>query len=453
MPSAEELKAKGNAHFVNKEYKEAIKAYTDAIELDSSNAVLYSNRSAAHLGIGNTNAALKDAEDSLAVEESYTKGFLRKSKALYALGRPAHAEQALKDGLEKFPADPILTQGLKEFYKEEDGDQSKLRGYLPGSPAQNMRDFQSAEGMKMGSPQMFFSLPNDAMRAAWRRGWSDKAREKDAQFEEILKLVLEKGWCRVDALDIAGYTALSHAAGHHPQIELAKILIEHGADPSSKNRMGATPLFTAIMSQELEAIKLLLDAGSDPKAVDYEGASIEQIASATSPKIVAMLHEAANLNQENRNIAPGGNCNNPSCGKAGAMKRGVESMIPTSAVAEMISRAWGIKDGGTMTAEELESRSIDISKSRAKAAKDENMVVKVQVPVTLLPGQRNEMLLYNKSRSFSAHCDGGVGAGRELAALIKAKGIQGAKGYFLGYVEKEGELTLIVDKMLPAQPW
>ncbi|KAL4527495.1 hypothetical protein Ndes2437A_g02656 [Nannochloris sp. 'desiccata'] len=167
MPSAEELKAKGNAHFVNKEYKEAIKAYTDAIELDSSNAVLYSNRSAAHLGIGNTNAALKDAEDSLAVEESYTKGFLRKSKALYALGRPAHAEQALKDGLEKFPADPILTQGLKEFYKEEDGDQSKLRGYLPGSPAQNMRDFQSAEGMKMGSPQMFFSLPNDAMRAAW----------------------------------------------------------------------------------------------------------------------------------------------------------------------------------------------------------------------------------------------------------------------------------------------
>ncbi|KAL4527494.1 hypothetical protein Ndes2437A_g02655 [Nannochloris sp. 'desiccata'] len=217
--------------------------------------------------------------------------------------------------------------------------------------------------------------------------------------------------------------------------------------------MGATPLFTAIMSQELEAIKLLLDAGSDPKAVDYEGASIEQIASATSPKIVAMLHEAANLNQENRNIAPGGNCNNPSCGKAGAMKRGVESMIPTSAVAEMISRAWGIKDGGTMTAEELESRSIDISKSRAKAAKDENMVVKVQVPVTLLPGQRNEMLLYNKSRSFSAHCDGGVGAGRELAALIKAKGIQGAKGYFLGYVEKEGELTLIVDKMLPAQPW
>jgi hypothetical protein len=37
-------------------------------------------------------------------------------------------------------------------------------------------------------------------------------------------------------------------------------------------------------------------------------------------------------------------------------------------------------------------------------------------------------------------------------SLIKGKGSQVA-AYFLGYVEKEGELTLMADKMLPAQDW
>jgi tetratricopeptide (TPR) repeat protein len=543
MSTAEELKTIGNAHFINKEYREAVQAYTDAIGLDKASPVLYSNRSAAHVGNGNAKAALKDAEASLEIDESYTKGFLRKCKALSALGRPAHAEHALKEGFEKFPDDIILIQGLKDFYLEEDGDQSKLRGIFPGSPAQNMRDFQSEQGMKIGTGEMFYSLPHAAFRWALVGDLDSFKKEYDPikhskmrcwgvklpltslivsgaqrfvkgpltpQFEEILKLVLENGWCRVDALDIAGYSALSHATGHHPTLELAKILLEYGADPSSRNRMGATPLFTAIMSQEFEATKLLLDAGSDPKAVDYEGASLQQIAAVASPKIVAMLHEKMNLNQENKDIAPGGNCNNPTCGKPGATRRcgecrlaiycnrdcqkqawkqhkkvcgknntaggsdsndggtagstgtlrlkiygtkGVESMIPSTAVGEMISRAWGLKDGGTMTAAELDAQSIDVSQSTAKAAKEANMVIKVQVPVRLAPGQKNEMLLYNKSRSFQAHCDGGKGAGRELANLIKSKGIQGAKGYFIGYVEKEGDLTVLIDKMLPAQPW
>jgi hypothetical protein len=134
--------------------------------------------------------------------------------------------------------------------------------------------------------------------------------------------------------------------------------------------------------------------------------------------------------------------------------KGYESLIPTSAVAEMISRAWGMKEGGTMTAEDFESRTFDSSESTAKAAKDANMIVKIQVPLFVAPGQKAEMLLYNKSRTFQAHCDGGKGAGKELAELIRRKGIQGAKGYFIAFAEKKkGELTVMVDKMLPAQPW
>lgn len=41
-----QLKEKGNAHFVKKEFREAIQKYTEAIKLDDTNAVLFCNRAA-----------------------------------------------------------------------------------------------------------------------------------------------------------------------------------------------------------------------------------------------------------------------------------------------------------------------------------------------------------------------------------------------------------------------
>ncbi len=34
----------------------------------------------------------------------------------------------------------------------------------------------------------------------------------------------------------AGYTALAHAAGHHPQLELARVLLEFGANVNQPTR-------------------------------------------------------------------------------------------------------------------------------------------------------------------------------------------------------------------------
>lgn len=44
------MQAKGNAAFSSGNYEEAIKFFSEAIELDPSNHVLYSNRSAAEVG-------------------------------------------------------------------------------------------------------------------------------------------------------------------------------------------------------------------------------------------------------------------------------------------------------------------------------------------------------------------------------------------------------------------
>lgn len=310
------------------------------------------------------------------------------------------------------PARPCMPPCLPCRRPQDDGDQRPLRGYLPGSPAQTMRDRQSEFGLKMHSPAALASLPSDAFRHAFlgneadfrcggsthrlhgewpvqrrpwactRRphgcalpaltpcrgraaapaqgllrarqgphparlgaapaphlgrcvgcgawapgaGWDPRSarapvccpgpatlhaqhplragaqRIRSAQgagsgHAAILRAVCEAG-ARVDAVDVAGYTALAHAAGHHPQLDLARVLLEFGADPSRPTRcrgggwrrqprtwssrlparttlhapavtacrlgprpcrLGCVPLQHALMAQELEAVQLLLE--------------------------------------------------------------------------------------------------------------------------------------------------------------------------------------------------
>ena len=48
-------------------------------------------------------------------------------------------------------------------------------------------------------------------------------------------MVIEAG-ARLDARDLAGYTALALATGHHPELELAEALLQAGADPNLQDR-------------------------------------------------------------------------------------------------------------------------------------------------------------------------------------------------------------------------
>ena len=62
VAQANELKDQGNKAFQAKDYDTAIDLFTKAIELDSQNHVLFSNRSAAKAGKKQWAAALEDAE-------------------------------------------------------------------------------------------------------------------------------------------------------------------------------------------------------------------------------------------------------------------------------------------------------------------------------------------------------------------------------------------------------
>lgn len=111
---ASQLKDKGNAALNAGNFQEAIRCYSDAIKLDPSNHVLYSNRSAAHCKAGSYSEALDDAEKTVSLKSDWAKGYSRKGAALAYLKRHEDALNAYKEGLQYDPENQQLKDGVKE---------------------------------------------------------------------------------------------------------------------------------------------------------------------------------------------------------------------------------------------------------------------------------------------------------------------------------------------------
>uniref|UniRef100_A0A9J8CAI4 Serine/threonine-protein phosphatase n=1 Tax=Cyprinus carpio carpio TaxID=630221 RepID=A0A9J8CAI4_CYPCA len=77
-----------------KDYENAIKYYTEALELNPSNAIYYSNRSLAYLRTECYGYALVDATRALELDKNYIKGYYRRATSNMALGK---FKAALKD--------------------------------------------------------------------------------------------------------------------------------------------------------------------------------------------------------------------------------------------------------------------------------------------------------------------------------------------------------------------
>ncbi|KAF9908689.1 Hsp90 cochaperone [Linnemannia zychae] len=112
--SAEEYKAQGNKAFLAKDYPTAIDHFSKAIELDPTNHVLFSNRSACFASQKNYEKALEDGEKTVELKPDWSKGYGRKATALYGLGRYPEANDVYEAGLKIEPTNALLQKGLQE---------------------------------------------------------------------------------------------------------------------------------------------------------------------------------------------------------------------------------------------------------------------------------------------------------------------------------------------------
>jgi stress-induced-phosphoprotein 1 len=113
MADANTLKDAGNKAFAAKDWDKAIDLFSQAIAIDGSNHVLYSNRSAAYSGKKDWSLALKDADKCIEINPTWSKGFARKGAALHGAKSYDEAIAAYEAGLKIEDTAP-LRKGLQE---------------------------------------------------------------------------------------------------------------------------------------------------------------------------------------------------------------------------------------------------------------------------------------------------------------------------------------------------
>lgn len=86
------------------------------------------------------------------------------------------------------------------------------------------------------------------------------------------------------------YSAL-HLSVFLPDTSITKLLIQKGADVNLKNNVGQTPLFFAVMGNNLDLTQFLLLNGADPAIKDATG--FDAYTFAQTPQIKALLANAA----------------------------------------------------------------------------------------------------------------------------------------------------------------
>ena len=112
---AEKLKQQANEHFAKGLFEKAIDGYSEAISLDPCNAILFSNRSFAHLKMESYGYSLADANKAIELNPNFIKAYYRRASANFALGK---FKVALKDFESVAKAKPTDSDAQKRFKGE-----------------------------------------------------------------------------------------------------------------------------------------------------------------------------------------------------------------------------------------------------------------------------------------------------------------------------------------------
>lgn len=145
-------KAEGNKCFAAKRFKEAEEHYTTAMGFDPRDHVFFSNRSACHAEQNEYEKALRDADQCVALNPQFAKGYNRRGVALYHLGRYVDAEAAAKAGLEVDASNAALKQLLEQAQQEtsEPPEVQKTMHQLRSEKRQNAKLQQVLSGLNLG---------------------------------------------------------------------------------------------------------------------------------------------------------------------------------------------------------------------------------------------------------------------------------------------------------------
>ena len=292
----------------------------------------------------------------------------------------------------------------------------------------------------------------------------------------------------VNALDFFGFTPLFYCGKMESNVvtvEMAAILLRHGANINTQNRFGETVLELPVCYKNYECIKLLLDYGADPTIQDHLGCSVE--GSHPYDKDLRNLFAAARMKRTKsmRELAKN---------KAGgSLHKCKVCNICTGTVrctgcymVRYCGRKCQLSDWKQHKSECKEARrhfvlvnliypdknAVDICKltgvvtslSQAREPRRNNFVVKIELPLSdtstktwqkAMGGAETTMnlTLYDEKKSIYGYIATVDPFYKSFVEKIKTEGVFGEKGFFYAIVEKDKQLKINIENMLPPRTW
>jgi hypothetical protein len=130
---------------------------------------------------------------------------------------------------------------------------------------------------------------------------------------DLLKYLISCG-LPVDVPDIVGFTALAHAVmNQFPKLDLARALLEAGANVNYQNRYGEVALFGAFQHNNVTAIDLLCEFGADLEIKEADGLSPMSFFLQCGPQVTATIRKWINKRSGEKAPRVEKRCDN--CGK------------------------------------------------------------------------------------------------------------------------------------------
>ncbi|VVT56487.1 uncharacterized protein SAPINGB_P005096 [Magnusiomyces paraingens] len=114
---ADALKVLGNKALQQNHYDEAIKLYTQAIELNPNNEIYYANRAQVNIKEESYGLAIEDATKAIEINPKYMKSYYRRGVALAAIFRHSEALKDFKIVVTNVPTDKHAQTNLTSCQK------------------------------------------------------------------------------------------------------------------------------------------------------------------------------------------------------------------------------------------------------------------------------------------------------------------------------------------------
>ncbi|KAJ9506618.1 hypothetical protein QJQ45_018322 [Haematococcus lacustris] len=111
-------KRKGDEAFVNQDFSAAAAAYSASLRHATHDAVVWANRAAAHLRLGNGRQALGDARTARTLDPKYPKAWYREGAAHQLLQDWEEAATTFYEGYSLFPANKEFEVAFKQAVEE-----------------------------------------------------------------------------------------------------------------------------------------------------------------------------------------------------------------------------------------------------------------------------------------------------------------------------------------------